>query len=45
MQEKEEVDKASNKIKLGEVRRLAQLAKPERKTIAIAIGLVSPRFV
>lgn len=42
VEEKEE-DKASSKIKLGEVRRLAQLAKPERKTIAIAIGLVSSR--
>lgn len=29
------------KIKLGEVRRLMQLAKPEKKTIAIAVGLVS----
>lgn len=29
------------KIKLGEVRRLMQLAKPEKKTIGIAVGLVS----
>ncbi|GAA5991333.1 hypothetical protein JCM11641_004802 [Rhodosporidiobolus odoratus] len=28
------------KIKIGEVRRLAELAKPERKTIGIALGLL-----
>ncbi|GAA5855011.1 hypothetical protein JCM8547_002344 [Rhodosporidiobolus lusitaniae] len=28
------------RLKMGEVRRLAQLAKPERKTIGIAIGLL-----
>lgn len=32
--------KPAEKIKLGEVRRLMVLAKPERKTIAVAIGLV-----
>lgn len=31
----------AEKIKLGEVRRLMVLARPERKTIGIAIGLVS----
>jgi len=41
--EKEEGDKGSSKIKLGEVRRLMVLAKPEQKTIALAIGLVSTR--
>ncbi|GAA6002580.1 hypothetical protein JCM10207_007575 [Rhodosporidiobolus poonsookiae] len=35
-----EVEQVKEKIKLGEVRRLAQLAKPERKTIGIAIGLL-----
>jgi len=33
--------KKAEKIKMGEVKRLAILAKPERKTIGIAIGLVS----
>lgn len=41
--EKGEGDKGSSKIKLGEVRRLMVLAKPEQKTIALAIGLVSAR--
>lgn len=39
--EKEEGGKGSSKIKLGEIRRLMVLAKPEQKTIALAIGLVS----
>ncbi|GAA5918067.1 hypothetical protein JCM6882_006225 [Rhodosporidiobolus microsporus] len=29
-----------DKIKMGEIRRLAELAKPERKTIGLAIGLL-----
>ncbi|GAA6033757.1 hypothetical protein JCM8097_004420 [Rhodosporidiobolus ruineniae] len=33
-------DDAKEKIKMGEVRRLAELAKPERKTIGIAVGLL-----
>lgn len=32
--------KLKEKVKMGEVRRLVELAKPERKTIGIAIGLV-----
>ncbi|GAA5862327.1 hypothetical protein JCM1840_004146 [Sporobolomyces johnsonii] len=36
----EEVEQAKEKIKLGEIRRLMVLAKPERKTIGIAIGLL-----
>ncbi|SCV68519.1 BQ2448_640 [Microbotryum intermedium] len=35
------VKKPAEKIKIGEIRRLMVLAKPERKTIAIAVGLVS----
>ncbi|KAJ8297226.1 ATP-dependent permease MDL1, mitochondrial [Rhodotorula toruloides] len=31
---------AKEKVKMGEVRRLLQLAKPERRTIGIAIGLL-----
>lgn len=40
--EQDEGDKAKGdkKVKLGEIRRLMVLAKPESKTIAIAIGLV-----
>lgn len=34
-------DKKKETIKIGEVKRLMVLAKPERKTIGIAIGLVS----
>jgi hypothetical protein len=37
-------DKKKEKIKIGEVKRLMVLAKPERKTIGIAIGLVSFPF-
>ncbi|GAA5907996.1 ABC transporter ATP-binding protein [Sporobolomyces salmoneus] len=33
-------DKKKEKIKIGEVKRLMVLAKPERKTIGIAIGLL-----
>ncbi|CEQ38772.1 SPOSA6832_00236, partial [Sporobolomyces salmonicolor] len=36
----EEVEPVKEQIKLGEVRRLMVLAKPERKTIGIAIGLL-----
>jgi len=37
-------DKKKEKIKIGEVKRLMVLAKPERKTIGIAIGLVSTLY-
>lgn len=37
----EEPKEPKEKIQMGEVRRLMVLAKPERKTIAIAMGLVS----
>jgi hypothetical protein len=37
----EEGNEPKEKIQMGEVRRLMVLAKPERKTIAIAMGLVS----
>lgn len=36
----EEVSKVTEKIKLGEIRRLVELARPERKRIGIAVGLV-----
>ncbi|GAA5827146.1 hypothetical protein JCM11251_001141 [Rhodosporidiobolus azoricus] len=44
--ENEEADEGADgksikeKIKMGEIRRLAELAKPERKTIGLAIGLL-----
>ncbi|BGP12325.1 ATP-binding cassette permease mdl1 [Rhodosporidiobolus nylandii] len=43
VKEADEDEKSSSvreQIKMGEVRRLAELAKPERKTIGIAIGLL-----
>lgn len=36
----EEAQSLKEKVKMGEVRRLVQLARPERKTIGLAIGLV-----
>lgn len=36
----EEVSKVTEKIKLGEIRRLVELARPERKRIGIAVGLL-----
>ncbi|GJN92062.1 hypothetical protein Rhopal_005090-T1 [Rhodotorula paludigena] len=36
----EEAQSLKEKVKMGEVRRLVQLARPERKTIGLAIGLL-----
>lgn len=37
-----EVPKSPKDISLGEVRRLVSLAKPEKRTLSIALGLVGP---
>ncbi|KAM0754683.1 hypothetical protein T439DRAFT_321719 [Meredithblackwellia eburnea MCA 4105] len=40
VEEDKKAESISDKIQLGEVRRLIDLAKPEKKTIGIAIGLL-----